>query len=164
MLGLAPLFFRAINLPYAVFKAVVRRSGENKVGPSELLDVSQSLELGGVDDFDEKRVQLDVTMDGVIKNLEGHTVVIIIVINHQKTLELCPYSKASCIFWQIIIISPHWLQWLWGETDGWELKEIGQRLPCPRQSNESVFIFGLHFLLNGFRVRGKMKNKCSKHF
>lgn len=88
------MIFRAINLPYAVFKAVVGCSGENKVGPSELLDVSQSLELGGVDDFDEKRVQLDVAMDGVIKNLEGHTS----IINHQKTLELCPHSKASWIF------------------------------------------------------------------
>lgn len=84
------------------------RSGENKVSPSELLDVSQSLELGGVDDFDEKGVQLDVTMDGVIKNLEGHT--IIIVINHQKTLELCPHSKAGCIFGQTILICQHWLQ------------------------------------------------------
>lgn len=32
------------------------------------------------------------------------------------------------------------------------------RLPCPGQSNKSFSIFGLHFLLNSFRVRGKMKN------
>lgn len=44
------------NTPDAVFKAVVRGSGEDKVGPAELLDVAQSLELGCVDDLDEKRV------------------------------------------------------------------------------------------------------------
>lgn len=39
-----------------MFESVVGRSGKDKVGPSELLDVSQSLELRCVDDFDEKRV------------------------------------------------------------------------------------------------------------
>lgn len=62
------------NTPYAVFKAVVGGSGEDKVGPAELLDVSQSLELGCVDDLDEKRVQLDVTVDGVVKDLAGNAV------------------------------------------------------------------------------------------
>lgn len=45
-----------MNTPYAVFKAVVGGSGEDKVGPAELLDVTQSLELGRIDDLDEKRV------------------------------------------------------------------------------------------------------------
>lgn len=45
-----------MNAPNAVFKTVVWGSREDKVGPAELLDVSQSLELGCVDDLDEKRV------------------------------------------------------------------------------------------------------------
>ena len=44
------------RVPDAVFKAVVGRSRKNKVRPSELLEVSKSLELRRVDDFDEERV------------------------------------------------------------------------------------------------------------
>lgn len=65
---------RVINTPYAVLEAVVRGSWEDKVGPAELLDVSQSLELGCVDDLDEERVQLDVTVDGVVKHLAGDAI------------------------------------------------------------------------------------------
>lgn len=55
-LALPCLLVVVMNIPYAVFKAVVGGSGEDKIGPAELLDVSQSLELGCVDDLDEKRV------------------------------------------------------------------------------------------------------------
>lgn len=54
-----------------MLKAVVGGSWEDKVGPAQLLDVPQSLELGCVDDLDEKRVQLNVTVDGVVKDLAG---------------------------------------------------------------------------------------------
>lgn len=83
------LDFGAITVPYAVFKAVVGCSGENKVGPAQLLDVSQSLELGCVDELGEKRVQLNVTMDGVIKDLAGDT----IIIKPQNWFELHPHCK-----------------------------------------------------------------------
>ena len=45
-------------------------SGENIVGSSELLDVPQSLELRCVYDFDEKWVDFNVSMDGVVKHLK----------------------------------------------------------------------------------------------
>lgn len=44
------------DVPNAVFKPVVRCSRKNKVGPSQLLDISESLELWCVYDFDEKWV------------------------------------------------------------------------------------------------------------
>lgn len=53
-----------------MFKAVVGRSRKHIVSPSKLLDVSQSLELRCVYDFDEERVQLHVSVDGIIENLE----------------------------------------------------------------------------------------------
>lgn len=58
-----------VDAPNGVFKAVVRRAGENKVGPSELLEVSQSLELRCVDDFDEEWVQLHLPVDGIVEHL-----------------------------------------------------------------------------------------------
>lgn len=63
-----------MNTPYAVLKTVVGGSREDKVGPAELLDVSQSLELGCVDDLDEERVKLNVTVDGVVKDLAGDAI------------------------------------------------------------------------------------------
>lgn len=57
------------NVPDAVLKAVVGRARKNEVGPSKLLDVSQSLELTCVHDFYEKRVQLYMPMDGIVKDL-----------------------------------------------------------------------------------------------
>lgn len=62
-----------MNIPNGVFKAVVGCSWVNKVAPSKLLDVSKSLELRGVNDFDEKWVQLHMPVDGIIKHLAGHT-------------------------------------------------------------------------------------------
>ena len=59
------------DTPDAVFKAVVGRSGEDKVGPSQLLDVSQSLELRCVNDSDEKWVQHHMPVDRIIKDLAG---------------------------------------------------------------------------------------------
>ena len=53
-----------------MLKAIVGCSGENIVGSSELLDVPQSLELRCVYDFDEKWVDFNVSMDGVVKNLK----------------------------------------------------------------------------------------------
>ncbi len=43
-------------IPNRVFKAVVGCSRVNKVGSSKLLDVSKSLELRCVNDFDEEWV------------------------------------------------------------------------------------------------------------
>lgn len=44
------------DIPDAVLKAVVGCSRKNIVGPTELLEVSKSLELRRVDDFDKKGV------------------------------------------------------------------------------------------------------------
>lgn len=74
-----------------MFKPVVGGSGKNKVGPAELLDVSQSLELGRVDDLDEKRVELNVTMDGVIEDLLGQT-----------GLEFRSNSTPCCVLYALI--------------------------------------------------------------
>lgn len=59
----------AKDVPYAVFEAVVGCSWKNKVGPPELLDVAQSLELRCVYDGDEKRVQLHMTVNWIIEHL-----------------------------------------------------------------------------------------------
>ena len=53
-----------------MLEAIMRCSGENVVDPSELLDVPQSLELRCVYDFDQKRVEFNVSVDGVIKDLK----------------------------------------------------------------------------------------------
>ena len=53
-----------------MLEAIMRCSGEYEVGPSELLDVPQSLELRCVYDFDQKRVEFNVSVDGVIKDLK----------------------------------------------------------------------------------------------
>ena len=53
-----------------MLEAIMRCSGENIVCPSELLDVPQSLELRCVYDFDQKRVEFNVSVDGVIKHLK----------------------------------------------------------------------------------------------
>lgn len=58
------------DIPEGVFEAVVGRSGENKVGPPELLDVTEPLELRRVDDSDEQRVHLHVAVDGIVEHLE----------------------------------------------------------------------------------------------
>lgn len=52
-----------------MFEAVVGCSWKNEVGPPELLDVAQSLELRCVYDGDEKRVQLHMAVNGIIENL-----------------------------------------------------------------------------------------------
>lgn len=44
------------DIPNAVLKAVVGCSRKNVVGPTKLLEVSKSLELRCVDDFDKKGV------------------------------------------------------------------------------------------------------------
>ena len=53
-----------------MLEAIMRCSGENVVCPSELLDVPQSLELRCVYDFDQKRVEFNVSVDWVIKHLK----------------------------------------------------------------------------------------------
>ena len=53
-----------------MLEAIMTCSGENVVGPSELLDVSQSVELRCVYDFDQKMWECNVSMDGVIKHLK----------------------------------------------------------------------------------------------
>ena len=58
------------HTPNGMLKAIMRCSGENVVDPSELLDVPQSLELRCVYDFDQKRVEFNVSVDGVIKDLK----------------------------------------------------------------------------------------------
>lgn len=45
------------------------RSRENKVGPSQLFDVTQPLELRGVYDSNEEWVQLHMAVDGIIEHL-----------------------------------------------------------------------------------------------
>ena len=50
------VYLKNANIPNGVFEAVVGCSRVNKVGPAKLLDVSKSLELFCVNDFDEKWV------------------------------------------------------------------------------------------------------------
>lgn len=52
-----------------MFEAVVGCSWKNEVGPPELLDVAQSLELRRVYDGDEKRVQLHMAVNGIVEHL-----------------------------------------------------------------------------------------------
>lgn len=52
-----------------MFEAVVGCSWKNEVGPPELLDVAQSLELRCVYDGNEKRVQLHMAVNGIIEHL-----------------------------------------------------------------------------------------------
>ena len=58
------------HTPNGMLKAIMRCSGENVVDPSELLDVSQSLELRCVYDFDQQRVEFNVSVYWVIKHLK----------------------------------------------------------------------------------------------
>lgn len=52
-----------------MFEAVVGCSWKNEVGPPELLDVAQSLELRRVYDGHEKRVQLHMAVNWIIEHL-----------------------------------------------------------------------------------------------
>ncbi len=55
--------------PDGVLEAVVGRPGEHQVGSSQLLDVAQPLELRRVYEAQQQRVQLDVSVDGVVEHL-----------------------------------------------------------------------------------------------
>ena len=57
------------HVPDAVFEAVVGRPGKDVVAAAQLLDVSQALELGRVDDGDTQRVELDMSVHAVVEHL-----------------------------------------------------------------------------------------------
>ncbi len=59
--------------PDGVLEAVVGRPGEHQVGSSQLLDVAQPLELRRVYEAQQQRMQLDVSVDGVVEHLRTHT-------------------------------------------------------------------------------------------
>ncbi len=59
--------------PDGVLEAVVGRPGEHQVGSSQLLDVAQPLELRRVYEAQQQRMQLDVSVDGVVEHLCTHT-------------------------------------------------------------------------------------------
>ena len=52
-----------------MLEAVVGRPGKDVVGTAQLLDVSQALELGRVDDGDTQRIELDVSVHAVVEHL-----------------------------------------------------------------------------------------------
>ena len=64
------------TLPDGVLKSVVCSSREHPVATPELFYISQPLELRSVDDLHHKGVELNVTMDRIIKHLhmKGHKV------------------------------------------------------------------------------------------
>lgn len=46
----------------------------SKITPTQLFDVPQSLKLWRVDDFHAKRMNFNVTMDAIIKNLSDNNI------------------------------------------------------------------------------------------
>lgn len=58
------------NLPYRMLEAIMRSSNKNKVSTTQLLNVTQSLKLRSVNDFDHQGMNFYVSMNRVIKNLK----------------------------------------------------------------------------------------------
>ena len=56
----------------SVLEPGMRRAGVDEISPTELADVSQSLEDLGVDKAESQRVDADVVPDGVAQYLEVH--------------------------------------------------------------------------------------------
>ncbi len=56
--------------PKRVFKAIVRSTRIHQVCSSQLFNVSQSLELRSVDDLHQQGVQLHMSMNRVIEDLQ----------------------------------------------------------------------------------------------
>ena len=76
--------------PNGVFESVVCCSREDPVATSQLFDVPQPLELRGVNDLYHQGVQLNVTMDRVIKNLHK-----IVTALHTGTVHLSCYQNGN---------------------------------------------------------------------
>lgn len=62
-----------MSLPDGVLKSVVCSTGEHPVGAPQLLDVPEALELWSVDDLDHQWVELNVSVDGIIEDLDRWT-------------------------------------------------------------------------------------------
>ena len=58
------------HAPDAVLESVMGGPRKDIVGAAHLLDVSQSLELGRVDDGDTQRIELDVAVNAVVEYLQ----------------------------------------------------------------------------------------------
>lgn len=57
-----------------MFKAVVGGTRKHHVGPAQLLDVAQPLELRSVDDANQQRRNLNVAVYGVTEDLQNREV------------------------------------------------------------------------------------------
>ena len=56
-------------LPKTVFESVVGGSRKYEVAATQVLDVSEALELRRVDDLDAERMEFDVAVDRVVEHL-----------------------------------------------------------------------------------------------
>lgn len=71
-----------------MFEAVVCGSRKHHVRGSQLFDVPQPLELRGVDDSHQQRMELDVAVDRIIEHLSTSKTIIINVIMTIITVQL----------------------------------------------------------------------------